>query len=74
LQATNRLFLNKEYALQESYAKSVTDDFRAPVESLDFSQTEAAALKINSWVEDMTEKKIKNIICPSMIRKKYERL
>jgi len=60
------MFLQDEYVIQESYVKSVTENFKAGIEQLDFEQSDAAAKKINSWVEQMTANKIQNIISPGM--------
>ncbi|MFA5411475.1 MAG: serpin family protein [Candidatus Omnitrophota bacterium] len=57
----NYLFLNDYFALVEKY-------YGGKVTNLDFvNQAEPSRLTINSWVENRTSNKIKNLIPPGMI-------
>jgi serpin B len=59
----NRLFGQQGYALRDSFLIRLKDDFKSPFEPLDFEmQAESARLRINSWVEDQTHGKIRDLI------------
>ena len=58
----NALMVNKQYPLLDSYIKSVQNYYEAEVNNLDFSDSEAAARKINKWCADHTNDMIKKII------------
>ena len=48
-------------AVQDKYKKDVKSLFSAEVQTVDFNQASSVS-KINSWVEEKTKKKIKDII------------
>lgn len=61
--AANRLFGQRGYAFRESFLTLMRDGFAAPLELLDFQfRTEPARVAINSWVEDQTRQRIRNLI------------
>ena len=52
----------KNYSIKPSFQEVATKSFNSEAQSLDFSQNEQAAKTINSWVEDHTNNKIKDLI------------
>ena len=63
LKLANRLFGDAHYQFDTTYFTITRKAFSAPLEMLDFrADVEAARAKINSWVEQQTESRIKNLI------------
>ncbi|KAJ8985517.1 hypothetical protein NQ317_015062 [Molorchus minor] len=58
----NKVFLMEKYILQEEFKSITTQQFLAEVQLLDFAKGEAAAKTINTWVEQKTNNKIKDLI------------
>lgn len=68
LKMANRLFGNKTYEFLSSFKDSSLKFYQAEMEELDFAHAaEASRNHINSWVVQMTEGKIKDILKPGMI-------
>lgn len=55
LRLANSLFLQQGVAFNPDFLRLVRKLLRAKVETVDFSQSEAVAQQINSWVENRTE-------------------
>lgn len=51
----NRLFLQQGVTFNPEFLHLMRKYFKADVETVDFSQSAAAAKQINSWVENHTE-------------------
>lgn len=65
LRVANRLFGEQTYTFQPEFLTRTERLFGAPLEALDFQkQAEAGRARINGWVEDQTEEKIKDLIPP----------
>lgn len=62
LSVANSLWPQKDYTLLESFLGLVRENYGASVTPLDFRATEAARKTINTWVEDKTNQKIKDLI------------
>jgi len=62
LDAANSLFVHKNYKILETYEASVKEYFKASPITLDFAKGEEARNVINSWVEEKTRDKIKELI------------
>jgi serpin B len=63
LRIANRLFGEKSYKFEQPYLDATKAAFGAPLEPLDFKTAfEPARGRINGWVEEQTEKRIKNLI------------
>jgi serpin B len=61
----NQLFAEKSYNLVPAYVGKTRAIFGAPVELLDFKKApDPARVHINRWVEDKTERRIKDLIPP----------
>ncbi len=58
----NRLFVQKSFELRQPFVDLTRDRYHAPVESIDFTQGEAARARINAWVEEQTKQKIRDLI------------
>nr|AAS13528.1 serine or cysteine protease inhibitor [Caenorhabditis elegans] len=58
----NRVFVNQAYTIHQDYLETVEKLYKASGESLDFSQTEQAAKTMNTFVENHTNGKIKDLI------------
>lgn len=57
----NYIAVNKDYSLKSSYVKSVEDNYKAGVESMDFSDQKSCK-RINKWCSDHTDGMIPSII------------
>ena len=63
LATANRLFGQRGYAFRESYLSLAQTGYGAGLESLDFrSDAERARVTINTWVNDQTRQKIRDLI------------
>jgi serpin B len=62
LSVANSLWPQKNFALLESFLSLVRENYGASVAPLDFSAPEPARKTINTWVEDKTNQKIKDLI------------
>jgi serpin B len=63
LSVANALWAQKDYPFKEDYFNSVDAYYGGKVTNLDFkTQTEQSRVTINSWVEDKTYGKIKDLI------------
>lgn len=58
----NKVFLQESYKLQETFKTVAVQQFSSEVELLNFKQAKAAASSINTWVENKTNNKIKDLI------------
>ena len=63
LNVANALWCQKDYSLWDSYTNLITNSFGAGFNMLDFvGQTEASRKTINTWIEEQTKEKIKDLI------------
>lgn len=60
----NKVYINESLQLKKSFESIVTDSFYSAIEALNFSESAASAQSINSWIENKTNQKIKNLVCP----------
>ena len=61
--AANRLFGQKDYDFRSSFLAVLKDGYDAPFEPADFkNHAEQERLRINSWVEDQTGDRIRNLV------------
>jgi serpin B len=61
LRTANGLWVQKGFALQPAFEKTLADHYHAPPTPLDFGNPEAARSQINRWTEDHTKGKIMNL-------------
>lgn len=67
LEIANRIYVMQNYKLKTAFNELTAKNFKSGVESLDFAQTAVAAKSINTWVEEKTHDKIKDLIQPDML-------
>lgn len=65
LRMANRLFGEKTYVFEQPFLDMAQSSFGAPIELSDFKTSpEAVRTRINDWVADQTQKRIKDILPP----------
>nr|MDQ3368504.1 serpin family protein [Myxococcota bacterium] len=63
LRVANRLFGEQAYELQQPFLEQIERAFGAPLEKVDFrTQPEPARTRINSWVAEQTNQRIKDLL------------
>ncbi len=62
LRVANRLFGNEDAKFEPDFLARTKTDWAAPLEQISFSKPDRARTKINSWVEDQTRERIKDLI------------
>lgn len=68
LRLANRLFGEKAYSFDTGFLEKTRTAFDAPLEILDFKHgPDAARARINGWVEERTERRIKDLLPSSAI-------
>ena len=68
LHVANSLWPQKDYPFQKEYVRLVKNYYGVVISPVDYrEEPEAAAEKINTWVEDRTNKKIRDIIQPDAL-------
>ncbi|XP_028159139.1 uncharacterized protein LOC114351966 isoform X2 [Ostrinia furnacalis] len=66
LNMASRTFPSDVYPLSDGFVEETREIFGAGVEPLNFNQPQAAADRINAWVANETNDRIKDIATPSM--------
>jgi len=61
LSVANRLFVQRGLTLLAPFTTIAREKYRAPVEQVDFAKEETR-LHVNQWVEEQTQKRIKDLI------------
>ncbi|XP_062588537.1 serpin B6-like [Saccostrea cucullata] len=75
LKTANRIYQSMRFKPEKSFLKDCNKHFKATLESVDFSQSEAASksiktnslIALNSWVSKQTENKIQDLIPASAL-------
>ncbi len=68
LSTANALWAEKDYKFLDEYFNTITQFYGGKITNLDFkTETEKSRKIINSWVEDQTNDKIKNLIPEGMM-------
>lgn len=62
IKIANRLFGEQTFKFNESFLDRIEENYGAPLEKVNFKDKEASRKKINTWVEDQTNQKIKELI------------
>jgi serpin B len=69
LSTANALWAQEGYSFEKDYFKLINDYYKGKVTNLDFSKnTEKSRTTINTWVEDKTNDKIKDLISKGELR------
>lgn len=63
----NKIYVNENYKLKESFREITQKYFNSEADTLNVGNPVVAADKINKWVEDKTNNKIKDLISPDNI-------
>jgi len=67
LKVANSLWLQSGYVFLDEFIDLLKECYGTPITPLDFQQIEASRTKINTWVEERTQDKIKELIKPGHI-------
>lgn len=67
ISTANALWPSLDYTLLPEYIKIIEDFYGGEVSNVDYSNPEAAAERINTWVENQTNNLIKNLVPPNAI-------
>lgn len=67
LHIANALWPQAGYPLEESYMQLVRRRYEAMLEQLDYAQPEPARKRINEWVEEKTNDRIRDLIGPGVL-------
>ncbi|OGV56437.1 MAG: hypothetical protein A2X45_03210 [Lentisphaerae bacterium GWF2_50_93] len=68
LLVANSLWPDKNYKFLDGYLKTIKDNYGSETRPVDYQkESDKACVEINKWVEDKTEKKIKDLIPPGAI-------
>ncbi|XP_061377960.1 alaserpin-like [Danaus plexippus] len=67
LKMASKVYVAENYALNRDFAALSQDVFGSEVENIDFSENENASKKINQWVEDETNNRIKDLVDPTSL-------
>lgn len=67
LNMANRMYVNDNIKISPQFNQIAQDYFEAKAENVDFSQSKTVVEKINNWVEEQTENKIKNLMQPDAV-------
>lgn len=71
LRIANRLFGDKSAKFEPAFLEQTRTAYAAPLEALDFKTGfEPARVHINGWVEDQTEKRIRDLLAPGALTAK----
>ncbi|KAK4879302.1 hypothetical protein RN001_007448 [Aquatica leii] len=62
LHIANKIYVMKDFPLKEHFRKTAAELFLSEAEQVNFTDNLAAAKKINGWVEEKTQSKIKDLI------------
>lgn len=69
LSIANKLFIQDGYHLLPSFLQTVKEHYEGSVAHVDFANNpERASAVINTWVEEQTRQRIKNIVNPRAVR------
>ncbi|CAH0407664.1 unnamed protein product [Chilo suppressalis] len=67
LKIANSVYIPEGYELNDEFNAVSRDVFHSDVKQVDFTKNNEAASKINTWVEDNTNNRIKNLIDPKSL-------
>ncbi len=68
LRIANALWIQDDYKIFPEYLEIIENSYFGGISKMDFkNQSEDARNKINKWVEDRTENKIKDLLKPEMV-------
>jgi len=69
LQTANGLWVQNGFAIEPAFENTLTNAYHAPLTPLDFiKDPEGARSRINSWTEEQTKEKIKDLLQPRSLK------
>lgn len=63
----NKVYVKTGYSIKPQFHEIAVKNFNSETESVEFSKSQEAANKINTWVEGKTNNKIKDLISPDSL-------
>lgn len=67
LKIANKMYIMEKFSVKQNFQEMASKGFRSEAEELNFKENTAAAKTINSWVEQKTNDKIKDLISPDAL-------
>ncbi|MBM3810146.1 MAG: serpin family protein [Acidimicrobiia bacterium] len=67
LRSANALWAHKDFPVAPAFVSLCRSYYTAPLETVDFAQPDAARLRINSWVEEATARRIRELLPPGSV-------
>jgi serpin B len=67
LRVVSRLFGQQGYSFRKEFLAVLATEYGAPLCEVDFREPEAVRTLINDWIEEQTEKRIRELIQPGMV-------
>jgi serpin B len=67
IKTVNRVYVNENLSLKAEYSQTLAQVYGAGADQVDFSDSKAAAAKINGFVSENTNNKIRNLIHDSIL-------
>lgn len=67
LKIANKIYTMKGYSVKQSFRDVATKSFNSDAQDLDFKDNTKSAGIINSWVEEQTNNKIKDLVAPDSL-------
>ncbi|XP_013141332.1 PREDICTED: antichymotrypsin-2-like [Papilio polytes] len=64
LRMANKIYVANGYSLKKDYTAVVRETFQSEVKTVDFTASQRAADEINTWVEQQTNGRIKDLVDP----------
>lgn len=62
MKLANKIFVTQGMAIKPEFRNVTESTFRSAAESLDFMKADAASQTINSWCEEQTNFRIKDVV------------
>ena len=67
LSTANKLFVKSDFELSSPYKSVVSKCFQTTTDKIDVTNPVGTANQVNSWVEQQTNSKIKDLVSPDII-------
>lgn len=67
LNIANKIFQQDKFNLLDTFVNNLKSHFRSGSQSVNFAESAKSAKIINDWVEEETNKKVKNLISPDVL-------
>ncbi|XP_055317899.1 antichymotrypsin-2-like isoform X3 [Sitodiplosis mosellana] len=67
LSIANQIYVQKGYEINKNFKEVAVKKFQSGIDEMNFAENVASAKAINSFVEDKTKEKIKDLIKPDML-------